>query len=138
MSTLAVTDDISTGAAVEVAIVLDSATNRRIVRNALQLIGYKNICSFGAGNDFLDHVSQQNDIDLLITGKSLPDLRGGHLAQEIRQSPQTDRLPILMVGYQFTEEDVLHAVDRGIDAFLLMPFSPEALQDKLSAISRSG
>lgn len=139
MSTLAVTDDISTGAAVEVAIVLDSATNRRIVRNALQLIGYKNISSFGAGNDFLDHVSenQQNDIDLVITGKSLPDLRGGHLARELRESPETGSLPILMVGYQFTEEDVLHAVDRGIDAFLLMPFSPEALQEKLSAISRS-
>lgn len=136
MSTLAVTDDISTGAAVEVAIVLDSATNRRIVRNALELIGYQNICSFGAGGEFLEHVNGENDIDLLITGKTLPDFRGGHLAREVRQNSGTGSLPILMVGYQFTEEDVLHAVDRGIDAFLLMPFSPEALQKKLTAISR--
>lgn len=135
MSELAVTDNISARAAVPIAVVLESATNRRIVRNALQLIGYSDICSFGQATHLLEHLNDDNDVDLIITGKNLPDLRGGHLAKEIRDKSNEMELPILMVGYQFTEDDVLHAVDRGIDAFLLMPFSPEALLEKLEAIN---
>lgn len=137
MSSLAVTDDISTSAAVEIAVVLESATNRRIVRNALQLIGYNQISSFGEASPLIEHLNDDNEVDLIITGKSLPDLRGGNLAKEVRRNSDQVNVPMLMVGYQFTEDDVLHAVDRGINAFLLMPFSPEALQEKLESIAGS-
>lgn len=119
-----------------IVVVVESATNRRIIRNALQLIGHTDVTACEDSEQAIEHMTE-NRVDVLILGKKLPDTRGTKLSNNIRRSNDLSHIPILMVGYQFTEEDVLHAVDRGIDSFLLMPFSPEALQDKIASMTET-
>ena len=119
-----------------IVVIVQSATNRRIIRNALQLIGHTNVTSCEDSAEALEHMAD-HPVDVLIVGKELPDTHGTKFASSIRRSSDLPRIPILMVGYQFTEEDVLHAVDRGIDSFLLMPFSPEALQEKITRMTKT-
>lgn len=119
-----------------IVVVVESATNRRIIRNALQLIGHTNVTACEDSEQAIEHMTE-NPVDVLILGKELPDTRGIKLSHNIRRSKDLSQIPILMVGYQFTEEDVLQAADQGIDSFLLMPFSPEALQDKIASVTEA-
>lgn len=117
-----------------IVVIVQSATNRRIIRNALHLIGHTNVTACEESTEALEHMAE-HPIDVLIVGKELPDTRGTKLAHNIRNSDDLPHVPILMVGYQFTEKDIHHAADRGINSFLLMPFSPEALQEKITRMT---
>jgi CheY-like chemotaxis protein len=79
----------------------------------------------------------EHPIDVLITGKEPSDIHGTIRAHNIHRSPELPNVPILVVGYQCTKEDVLRAVDRGINSVQLMPFSPGTLQEKIARMTHT-
>ena len=110
-------------------VVDDSPTMRRIVCNALQEIGYSEMTE---AEDALDKLG--DDVDFVITDWNMPNMNGLDLAKNIRGNAQLAGLPILMVTTRGMKEDVVQAMEAEINNYVVKPFTPNVLQEKIDSI----
>jgi two-component system chemotaxis response regulator CheY len=113
-------------------VVDDSPTMRRIVCNALQEIGYSEMTEAEDGEDALSKLD--NTIDFVVTDWNMPNMNGLELAQSIRSNGQLAGLPILMVTTRGMKEDVVQAMEADINNYVVKPFTPSVLQEKIDSI----
>jgi two-component system chemotaxis response regulator CheY len=113
-------------------VVDDSATMRRIVVNALKSIGYENVVEAGDGSDALAKCDAS--IELVITDWNMPVMGGLEFVKGLRAMPQHAKTPILMVTTRSVKEDILQAVEAGVSSYILKPFTPQVLKEKIDQI----
>ena len=113
-------------------VVDDSATMRRIVVNALKSIGYDNVIEAGDGSDALARCDAS--IDLIITDWNMPVMGGLDFVKALRGTPQHAKTPILMVTTRSVKEDIMQAVEAGVSSYILKPFTPQVLKEKIDQI----
>jgi len=113
-------------------VVDDSATMRRIVVNSLRRIGYDDIVEAGDGNQGLD--SLDPSVDFVITDWNMPNMGGPEMVRSIRSRPEGERLPILMVTTRSVREDIVHAAKVGVDNYVVKPFTPQVLKEKIEQV----
>lgn len=113
-------------------VVDDSATMRRIVVNALKSIGYDNVVEAADGNDALQKCD--DSIELVITDWNMPVMGGLELVKGLRALPAHARTPVLMVTTRSVREDILQAVEAGVSSYILKPFTPQVLKEKIDQI----
>ena len=113
-------------------VVDDSVTTRRIVVNALKSIGYTDLVEAGDGSEAL----QQCDgtIELVITEWTMPVMGGLEFTKALRSNGEHARTPILMVTTRTVMDDGLQAVEAGVTGYILKPFTPQALKEKIDQI----
>ncbi|HTS88789.1 MAG TPA: response regulator [Gemmatimonadales bacterium] len=113
-------------------VVDDSATMRRIVVNALKSIGYDDVVEAADGNDALQKCDAS--IELVITDWNMPVMGGLELVKGLRGKPDHAKTPILMVTTRSVKEDILQAVEAGVSSYILKPFTPQVLKEKIDQI----
>lgn len=113
-------------------VVDDSATMRRIVVNTLKTIGYADIVEAGDGKEALEKCD--GSVELVITDWNMPVMGGLELVKSLRANTQTAKTPILMVTTRSVKEDILQAVEAGVSSYILKPFTPQVLKEKLDQI----
>ena len=113
-------------------VVDDSATMRRIVINALKSIGYDSVVEAGDGSDALQKCN--GSIELVITDWNMPVMGGIDLVKGLRADAQHAKTPILMVTTRSVREDILQAVEAGVSGYILKPFTPQVLREKIDEI----
>jgi two-component system, chemotaxis family, chemotaxis protein CheY len=113
-------------------VVDDSATMRRIVANALKSIGITELSEAGDGREALERWDPT--IDLIITDWNMPVMGGLELVRALRARPETAKTPVLMVTTRSVQEDILQAIEAGVSGYLLKPFTPQVLKEKISQI----
>jgi two-component system, chemotaxis family, chemotaxis protein CheY len=117
----------------KVLVVDDFATMRKIVRNILKQIGFENIIEAEDGNAALRMIKNES-VGLVVTDWNMPNMSGLGLLQEIRQNPDTSKLPVLMVTAEGLKENVMEAVKAGVNNYVVKPFTAEVLQEKIETI----
>jgi two-component system chemotaxis response regulator CheY len=113
-------------------VVDDSATMRRIVVNALKSIGYEECVEAENGAEALEKCDPS--IDLVITDWNMPVMGGLEFVKNLRANPPYAKTPILMVTTRSVKEDILQAVEAGVSSYILKPFTPEVLKEKIDQI----
>jgi two-component system chemotaxis response regulator CheY len=113
-------------------VVDDSATLRRIVANALKSIGIPDVVEATDGNDALQKCGAS--VDLVITDWNMPVMGGLDLVRALRAAPATARTPVLMVTTRSVEGDILQAIEAGVSGYILKPFTPQVLKQKIDQI----
>jgi two-component system chemotaxis response regulator CheY len=73
-------------------------------------------------------------VGLVVTDWNMPNMSGLGLLQEIRQNPDTAKLPVLMVTAEGLKENVMEAVKAGVNNYVVKPFTAEVLQEKIETI----
>jgi two-component system chemotaxis response regulator CheY len=114
-------------------VVDDSSTMRRIVVNALKTIGYADVVEAGDGQGALAKCDAT--IEMVITDWNMPSMGGLDLVKSLRGSAETAKLPILMVTTRSAKDDILQAVGAGVTSYILKPFTPQVLKEKLDQIT---
>lgn len=117
-------------------VVDDSPTMRRIVCNALQELGYSEVTEVGDGKEAIEKLGA-NPVEFVITDWNMPKMNGLELTQAIRKHPQWDKLPILMVTTRGMKEDIVAAMHARVNNYVVKPFTPEVLRDKIDTIMRT-
>lgn len=112
-------------------VVDDSATMRRIVVNSLQRVGFTDVVEAGDGAEALDKI---DSIDFIITDWNMPKLSGAELTRAIRAREDTKQLPVLMVTARSVRDDILTAMEAGVDSYVVKPFTPQVLREKIDAV----
>jgi two-component system chemotaxis response regulator CheY len=113
-------------------VVDDSATMRRIVLNSLQRIGYSEFVEADDGADALSKCDAS--INFVITDWNMPNMSGTEFARALRSQDSTKHLPILMVTARSVREDIITALESGVNNYIVKPFTPAVLKEKIDAL----
>lgn len=113
-------------------VVDDSATMRRIVVNSLQRIGYTHTVEAGDGREALDRFDAS--ISFVITDWNMPNMGGTEFTRALRARPDGATVPVLMVTARSVKEDILTAMEAGVNNYIVKPFTPQVLKEKIDAL----
>lgn len=111
----------------------DSSTMRRIIKNTLLKLGFTNILEAGNGVEALD-VMAKNKVDVVVTDWNMPEMDGLTFVKTLRSKDEYKNLPILMVTTEAAKEDILTALRSGVNNYVVKPFTPDTLKDKIDKL----
>jgi len=115
-------------------IVDDSVTMRRIVFNSLRNLGFSNYVEAADGKEALVKLAADDSINFVITDWNMPVLSGLELTRAIRSDQKLSSLPILMVTTRGVKEDIIEALQAKVNNYVVKPFTPQVLNDKIQQV----
>ena len=116
-----------------VLVVDDAATMRRIVRSLLRELGIKNVREAEDGEMAFEDLKRQR-ADLVVSDWAMPKMTGIELLRAIRQDVALKDTPVLMVTAESKKENIMEAVQAGVNNYIVKPFNSKTLEEKLSKI----
>jgi two-component system chemotaxis response regulator CheY len=122
-------------ASLRILIVDDSVTIRRIIINTLKTIGYGDVAEAANGRDALTKLANDS-VDFIITDWNMPEMNGLEFIKAVRANPTIGNLPILMLTARGTESDVMEALQARVNSYIVKPFTPQELKDKIDEVMK--
>ena len=113
-------------------VVDDSATMRRILVNSLQRIGFAECVEAEDGRQALEKFDAS--IGFVVTDWNMPNMSGLDFARALRATADGKSVPILMVTTRSVREDIVAAVEAGVNSYIVKPFTPQVLKEKIDQI----
>jgi two-component system chemotaxis response regulator CheY len=107
---------------------------RRIVLNSLKTLGYNDFIEANDGREALEKLGGDNTINFVITDWNMPVVSGLDLVKTIRSTEVFSKLPILMVTTRGIKEDIIEAMQARVNNYIVKPFTPAILKEKIDAI----
>ncbi|MDA3908801.1 MAG: chemotaxis response regulator CheY [Sulfurimonas sp.] len=115
-------------------VVDDSSTMRRIIKNTLARLGYKDILEGADGLEGWAQMDSNPDIEMLITDWNMPEMNGLELVKKVRADERFKDTPIIMVTTEGGKSEVITALKAGVNNYIVKPFTPQVLKEKLGAV----
>ena len=115
-------------------VVDDSSTMRRIIKNTLARLGHKDVLEGADGLEGWSALDANPDIDMLITDWNMPEMNGLELVKKVRADSRFTDLPIIMVTTEGGKAEVITALKAGVNNYIVKPFTPQVLKEKLGAV----
>jgi two-component system chemotaxis response regulator CheY len=115
-------------------VVDDSSTMRRIIKNTLGKLGHKDILEGKDGAVGWDVLNKNSDVDILITDWNMPEMNGLELVKKVRAEDKYENMPIIMVTTEGGKTEVITALKAGVNNYIVKPFTPAVLKEKLEAV----
>ena len=117
----------------KILVVDDFATMRRIVKNILTQLGFKNVIEADDGTSALD-VLKSEKIDLIISDWNMPKMTGLDLLKAVRADANMANTPFIMVTAEAQQDNIILAVKAKVSQYIVKPFTAETLAEKLQKI----
>lgn len=111
----------------------DSPTMRRIIINTLKRAGFNDIAEATDGKDALAKM-QVEDFNFVITDWNMPEMDGLTFVTNLRASKEYESLPVLMVTTRSVKDDIVEAMKAGVNSYIVKPFTPETLKEKIMQV----
>jgi two-component system, chemotaxis family, chemotaxis protein CheY len=111
-------------------IVDDSRAMRTILRGALKEEGFE-VFEAGDGRQALEELRKTGALDLALVEWNMPVMNGYELICEVRSQRNFDRMAIMMVTTESEAAQMKRALDAGANEYVMKPFTPEILREKL-------
>lgn len=115
-------------------VVDDSSTMRRIIKNTLARLGYKDVLEGGDGVEGWEALDSNPDVEMLITDWNMPEMNGLELVKKVRADERFKDMPIIMVTTEGGKAEVITALKAGVNNYIVKPFTPQVLKEKLGAV----
>jgi len=115
-------------------VVDDSSTMRRIIKNTLARLGYKDVLEGADGVEGWNALDSNPDVEMLITDWNMPEMNGLELVKKVRADERFVDLPIIMVTTEGGKAEVITALKAGVNNYIVKPFTPQVLKEKLGAV----
>ena len=115
-------------------VVDDSSTMRRIIKNTLARLGYKDVLEGADGVEGWTQLDSNPDVEMLITDWNMPEMNGLELVKKVRADERFKDLPIIMVTTEGGKAEVITALKAGVNNYIVKPFTPQVLKEKLGAV----
>jgi two-component system chemotaxis response regulator CheY len=116
-----------------VLIVDDFATMRRIVKNILSQLGFKNFIEADDGSVAWE-ILQKEKVDFIVSDWNMPKMPGIDLLKKVRADDKLKDIPFLMVTAEAQKENIIEAVKAKVSNYIVKPFTPETLGEKIEKI----
>ena len=117
----------------KILVVDDFATMRRIIKNILTQLGFKNIIEADDGATALP-VLKSEKIGLVISDWNMPKMTGLELLKAVRADADLANTPFIMVTAEAQQDNIILAVKAKVSQYIVKPFTAETLSEKLNKI----
>ena len=117
----------------KILVVDDYPTMRRIVRNLLDQIGFKEVEEAGNGVEALEKIKIHR-YDLVISDWNMEPMTGLELLKEVRSDANLAKTPFIMVTAESKTENVIAAKQAGASQYIVKPFTAETLKAKIASV----
>ena len=114
-------------------VVDDSRTMRRIVGRSLVGLGFE-VVEAGDGQQALDALVGGPIPDLACVDWNMPVMDGLTFVTRVRAEPAWRAITLLMVTTESEHSQIVRALAAGAHEYLIKPFTPDALQEKLELL----
>ena len=122
----------------KVLIVDDMSTMRKIIKNMLMQIGFTNISEADDGAAAWPMITGAIEAgipyEFIVSDWNMPQMSGLDLLKNVRATPGLEKLPFLMITAEAEQGNVVIAVKAGVSNFIVKPFSPQILKEKIEKI----
>ncbi len=117
----------------KVLLVDDSAVMRKIIQRNIKETGLivDEFVEAGDGNQALDKVNADGDLDLILLDWNMPNMSGIEFVKTLRSLNLAKRIPVVMVTTEGSDAKVSEAKESGADGYLTKPFTADQLRDTL-------
>jgi DNA-binding response OmpR family regulator len=113
----------------------DTADIRRLIRMTLEFQGYE-VIEASEGVQGLNLARSQKP-DLILLDVMMPGIDGLDVARQLSDDPLLRRIPVIMLSAMGAASDIRAGLQAGVKAYLVKPFSPRELLDKVSRLLES-
>lgn len=118
----------------QVLVVDDYSTMRRIIRNLLNQLGFANVDEATDGQQALSMVGTKK-YGLIISDWNMEPMSGLDLLKGIRGGTNDNKaVPFIMVTAESKTENVILAKQAGVNNYIVKPFNAETLKTKIAAV----
>lgn len=118
---------------INILIVDDLSTMRRIIKNLLRDLGFYNTAEADDGQAALPML-KSGKFDFLITDWSMPGMDGLTLLKAVRANQELSDMPVLMVTAEAKREQIVVAAEAGVNGYIVKPFTAATLKEKIEKI----
>ncbi len=118
---------------INILVVDDFSTMRRIIKNLLKELGFKNIEEAEDGVAALIKL-RSSKYDFVVTDWNMPNMNGLELLKEIRADVELKHLPVLMVTAEAKKENIVEAAKSGASGYIVKPFTAITLEEKIKKV----
>lgn len=112
----------------------DDKSNRELVLYTLQATGYEAI-GFASAEAFWTAMEIRIP-DLVLMDRILPDADGLSILKELRATPKTSHIPVVILTAKGSEYDKVVGLDSGADDYISKPFGMMELVSRIRAVLR--
>lgn len=124
-------DEMNSEARQRVLIVDDEADTVFLIKNLLRMAGY-DVFSASNGWDALQKV-KDSPPDLVLLDLLMPDMDGWEILRYLREMSQ---VPVIIISALESKEDIVRALDVGVDDYLTKPFFNAEVVARIRAVLR--
>jgi two-component system chemotaxis response regulator CheY len=121
----------------KILVVDDSRTMRKIVRNALEGMGYSasSVVEASDGVEAIQKIREHRlKIDIILADWNMPNMDGLALLKQLQSVDELRHIPVIMVTGEAQRDRVVEAIKHGARNYIVKPFTPETLRQKVLAI----
>ena len=119
----------------KVLVLEDESSIRSFIVINLRRAGY-DVIEAESGEEALDRLQENPDTKVALLDIMLPDEDGLSILKKLRATPETRRIPVILVTAKTTEIDKVKGLDSGADDYLTKPFGVMELISRVKALLR--
>ncbi len=121
------------GKDMQILVVDDFSTMRRIIKNLLHELGYANVSEADDGLTALPMLAT-GKFEFLVTDWNMPGMPGLELLKKVRADAALAKLPVLMVTAEAKREQIVAAAQAGVSGYVVKPFTAVTVKEKIDKI----
>lgn len=114
----------------------DDQDIRELVEFKLRQAGHE-VLAATTGSEALA-AAREHLPDLAVLDVMMPGMSGLDVCRELRADPQTMAIAVVMLTARARESDVSTGFDVGADDYVIKPFSPRLLMNRIDAVLARG
>jgi two-component system chemotaxis response regulator CheY len=118
---------------IRILVVDDFSTMRKIIKNILRQLELTNVVEADDGTTAWEVLNRDN-IDFIVSDWNMPKMSGIELLRKVRASEEYAATPFLMVTAEAQQENIIEAVQAKVSNYIVKPFTPETLDQKIQKI----
>ena len=117
-----------------ILIVDDDSDTRTVVRTILSTEGY-NTAEVASGEDAIEYFKNNEAPAVVVLDIMMPGMSGLEVAMRMKQQPETQRIPIIILTAKDSSDDMLLAYkDYSIDYYIPKPFNSKQLVNGVNIV----
>lgn len=123
--------------ALNVLIVDDSPSMRKVIRRVLMLSGF-DVASCQEAGDGIEALAilATAPMDIVLTDINMPNMDGEALVERLSSDPLLRQVPVLVISTDRSEDRLKRMLALGARGYVTKPFMPQALGAAMDKISK--
>ena len=118
-------------------IIDDSKAMRSILGRMLRGLGFE-VVEAANGRDAISRLQEVGKVDLALVDWNMPEMNGLDFIRAVRADHIYDGVLLMMVTTETEMDNVVRALAAGANEYVMKPFTPEVILEKLQIFGMAG